>query len=92
MKPLEPMPKSAAPPASNCGTFTSGPPCADGDVQAALGVKPFRQRLVKAAMLGLRLPVGDESDVGAAARPQPAAGSGEGQKQKRGDEFLIAAL
>ena len=27
MKLFEPMPKSAAPPASNCGTFTSGPPC-----------------------------------------------------------------
>ena len=26
MKLLEPMPKSAAPDSSNCGTFTSGPP------------------------------------------------------------------
>ena len=26
MKPLEPMPKSAAPPARSCGTFTPGPP------------------------------------------------------------------
>ena len=26
IKLLEPMPKSAAPPASSCGTFTSGPP------------------------------------------------------------------
>ena len=26
MKLLEPMPKSAAPPARSCGTFTSGPP------------------------------------------------------------------
>ena len=25
-KPLEPMPKSAAPPARSCGTFTLGPP------------------------------------------------------------------
>ncbi len=26
MKPFEPIPKSAAPPASICGTFTAGPP------------------------------------------------------------------
>ena len=26
IKPFEPIPKSAAPPAINCGTFTPGPP------------------------------------------------------------------
>ena len=40
------------------------PALADGDVEAALGIKPFGQRFIEAAMLGLRLPVGDEGDVG----------------------------
>ena len=73
MKLLEPMPKSAAPPASSCGTFTSGPALEDLHLQPALGIQPFGQRLVEAAMLGLRLPVGDKADGG---------GGGGGPRQR----------
>ena len=44
---------------------------ADGDVQPALGIQPFGQRLIEAAMFGLGLPVGDENDV-----------SGRGQRRR----------
>ena len=40
------------------------PALTDRHVQSALGVEPFRQRLIEAAVLGLRLPVGDEDDPG----------------------------
>ena len=69
------MPKSAAPPARSWGTFTSGPPWMIFTSKPRLAYKPFGQRLIEAAMLGLRFPVGDEAD----------RGGGRGRACQRGD-------
>ena len=90
MKLLEPMPKSAAPPASSCGTFTSRAALDDLHVQAALGIKPFGQRLVEAAMLGLRLPVGDEADRG--GRRGGLQQCGEDRRSERKARRIMPAL
>ena len=81
MKSFEPMPKSAAPPARSCGTFTLGPPCTMRTFEPALGIEPLRERLVEAAMLGLRLPVGDEGDRGRGPRGQGCEREAECERQ-----------
>ena len=64
---------------------------ADGDVQSAFGVKPFGQRFIEAAMFGLRLPVGDEGNVG--QRRRPAAKPARGNRSKSAARSIrIAAL
>ena len=58
---------------------------ADLHVQAALGIKALGQRFIEAAMLGLRLPVGDKGDAGggAAAGDASAADVAEDRKARR---------
>ena len=55
----------------------------DLHVQAALGIKPLRQRLVEAAMFALRFPVGDKADGSGGARRRCKGGGRGGKKKAR---------
>ena len=64
---------SICPAASSCRPFTCGPPIRIVDVQVVFPVRPFGDRLVEAAVLGLREPVGGEHDAVGGLRAAPAA-------------------
>jgi len=54
------MKKSMRPAGSRTRLFTFGPPGRDGDVESVFAVGAVGERLIEAAMLGLRHPIGAE--------------------------------